>query len=309
MTYKCAVANVPFGGAKGGIRINPTKFSNQEMQRITRRFTLELGKKNFIGPGIDVPAPDIGTGPREMSWIADTYSKTAGEADINAQAVVTEKPINQGGIHGRAESTGRGVFYGTNIFVTSAEWMEQVGLQPGWKDKTFIIMGFGKVGGHASEYFCEAGAKLIGIIEKDISLENPEGIDCKKAWKYYNDNKGSLKGFEGAEVTSDNLLERECDILILSAMEKAIKKDNVDLLKCKIVAEGGNGPMTPAADQYLREKGVIVLPDMYMNSGGVTVSYFEFLKNINHVSYGRMYSRHLFESQKELISKSFVLKL
>lgn len=301
MTYKCAVNNVPFGGSKGGIGIDPSKYSTQELQKITRRYTLELAKKNFISPAIDVPAPDIGTGPREMSWMADTYGKTVGHNDINALAVVTEKPINQGGVHGRSESTGLGVFYGLNLFVQSGGWMQQIGLSAGFKGKTFIVQGFGKVGGYVAEYLEDAGAKMVGVVELGTSMYNKEGMNAKDIMKYMKGNKGSLKGYSNGKEFSGQLIEEPCDILIMSAMEKSITSKNAPNIKAKIIAEGANGPLTPAADKILRDKNVLILPDLYMNSGGVTVSYFEYLKNIAHVSFGKMTSRHMWETQVKLM--------
>lgn len=300
MTYKCAVNNVPYGGSKGGIAIDPSKYSTQELQKITRRYTLELAKKNFISPAIDVPAPDIGTGPKEMSWMADTYAKTVGHNDINSLAIVTEKPINQGGVHGRSESTGLGVFYGLNLFVQSESWMKQVGLSAGFKDKTFIVQGFGKVGGYVAEYLVDAGAKMIGVVELKASMYNKEGMSAKHVMEYMKKN-GSLKGYPEGKEFSGPLIEEPCDILIMSAMEKSITNKNAPNIKAKVIAEGANGPLTPAADKILRDKNVLILPDLYMNSGGVTVSYFEYLKNIAHVSFGKMTSRHMWETQVKLM--------
>lgn len=288
MTYKCACSNIPFGGAKGGVSINPKKYTVAELQRITRRYTLELAKKNYIGAGIDVPAPDVNTSGREMSWIVDTYIKTLGFNDINAAACVTGKPINGGGINGRVEATGRGVFMTVDKFIHSADWMSLVGIAPGFKDKTAIVQGFGNVGSYAAIYLHGSGVKIVGVLEYQCNIANPDGIDPEALMKYKDKNRGSVKGFPGAKEVGPELLYEKCDILIVAAMEKALTHENAPKLNCKIIGEGANGPTTPAADKILRDKKVLQLPDLLANAGGVTVSYFEFLKNINHVSFGKL---------------------
>ncbi|XP_058064985.1 glutamate dehydrogenase, mitochondrial-like, partial [Anopheles bellator] len=264
MTFKCACVNVPFGGAKGGIIIDPAKYSEKELQGITRRYTVELAKKNFIGPGIDVPAPDMGTTSREMSWIADQYGKTFGHRDINTMAVVTGKPLNQGGIRGRTEATGKGVYLATNCFMREATWMREVGLEPGLEGKTVIVQGFGNVGQHAAEHFQRGGCKVIGIIERDVSLHCPTGIDIKALVRYKTEKK-TLKGYPKANAFSGDLLLEQCDILIPAAVEKSIHSENAKQIKAKVIAEGANGPTTPAADKILQDRRILVIPDLYCN--------------------------------------------
>ncbi len=291
MTFKCAIVDVPFGGAKGGIKIDPSAHSAAELERITRRYTFELKKKNFIGPGVDVPAPDYGTGAREMSWIVDTYnSLSAGE--LNSLACVTGKPVAQGGIRGRTEATGRGVFYGVRGACDVAEDMRRLGLEPGLGGKRFIVQGLGNVGYHAAKYMQRGGAVPVAIAEYEGAIHNPEGLDIESvvAHRY---ETGSILNYPGAHNIEDSAqaLELDCDILVPAALENQITSENAARIRAKIIAEGANGPTTFDADQILIERGVMVVPDTYLNAGGVTVSYFEWIKNLSHVRFGRMERR------------------
>jgi len=292
MTYKCAIVNVPFGGAKGGIKINARDYSEGELERITRRYTFELFKKNFIGPSLDVPAPDFATSSREMAWIADTYLTLAPQ-DINAMGCVTAKPVNEGGIQGRTEATGRGVFYGLREACGIAEDMTSIGFESGLEGKRVVVQGLGNVGYHAAKFLQEdGGALIVGAVEYEGSISKPGGIDVE-ALMAHRKETGSIMGFEGATdlPNRDVGLELECDILIPAALENAITMDNAPRIKAKIIAEAANGPITSDASEYLYQRGVMVLPDAYINAGGVTVSYFEWLKNLEHVRFGRMEKR------------------
>jgi len=295
MTFKCAVVNVPFGGAKGGVAIDPKQYSVRELERITRRYAVELRKYGFIGPGVDVPAPDVGTGAREMSWIKDTYSVLYGMDDIFSNACVTGKPKSQGGVDGRTEATGLGVCYATRYFLQKEEFCKRHNITPGIKDKTIIVQGFGNVGYYAAKFFQEFGAKVIGIIEYNGAVYNSNGLDVE-ALKQHHTNNGTLLGFPGAEREADAagataFMEEECDVLVPAALEKAIHMHNAPRIKAKIIAEGANGPTTPKAEEILIANGSVVLPDMLVNAGGVSVSYFEWLKNLSHVSFGRLTRR------------------
>jgi glutamate dehydrogenase (NAD(P)+) len=294
MTYKCALVDVPFGGAKGGIRINPRNFTESQLERITRRYTTELVRKNFIGPGIDVPAPDYGTGPREMAWIMDTYQQLK-HGEIDSMACVTGKPVNQNGIRGRGEATGRGVFYGIRRLFDKdyTEYLTKLGLTPGLKGKTMVIQGLGNVGSHTGTISIkEGGVKVIGIAEYEGSIYDPNGIDVAKLLDYRKEN-GSILGFPGTTTLESRMsaLELECDILVPAALENQITAENAPRIKAKIIAEAANGPVTADAEDILIKKGILVIPDMYINAGGVTVSYFEWLKNLSHHRFGRMEKR------------------
>jgi glutamate dehydrogenase (NAD(P)+) len=294
MTFKCAVVNVPFGGAKGGIAIDPQKYSVRELERITRRYTAELHKHGFIGPGVDVPAPDMGTGAREMSWIVDTYRMLFGQTDVNAWACVTGKPISMGGIDGRTEATGLGLVYATRAFLSKEDECKRFGIAPGMHGKTVIVQGFGNVGFHVARFLQEEGCKVVGVIERDGAVYNSAGLDVL-ALKDYHRSKGTLLGFDGAERQLERephaLMEEACDILVPAAMERSIHKGNAHRIQAKMISEGANGPTTPAAEAILEAKGVVILPDILTNSGGVTVSYFEWLKNLAHVGFGKLTRR------------------
>jgi len=291
MTYKCAIVNVPFGGAKGGISIDPKKYSAYDLEKITRRYTSELIKKNFIGPGTDVPAPDYGTGEREMAWILDTYlSMKPGEVD--ALGCVTGKPVTQGGVRGRREATGLGVFYGLREVCDMPEIMKKLGLTTGVDGKRVVVQGLGNVGYHSAKFFQEAGAKVIALAEYEGAIYNEKGFNIDAVFEHRK-KTGSILNFRGAKNfdKSEDALETECDILIPAALENVINGENADRINAKIIGEAANGPLTPEADEILIKKGVLVVPDMYLNAGGVTVSYFEWLKNLSHVRYGRLEKR------------------
>jgi glutamate dehydrogenase (NAD(P)+) len=291
MTYKCAIVNVPFGGGKGGIKINPKNYSTYELEKITRRYTAELVKKNFIGPGIDVPAPDYGTGEREMAWIVDTYASLK-PGEIDAAGCVTGKPISQGGVNGRKEATGLGVFFGIREVCRMEDTMKRLGLTLGIEGKTVVIQGLGNVGYHSAKFFREGGAKVVAIAEYEGAVYNANGLNEEDLFKHRKAT-GSILNFPGATnlANTSDALELDCDILVPAALENVINKDNAPRVKAKIIAEAANGPLTPDADEILTSKGALVVPDMYLNAGGVTVSYFEWLKNLSHVRYGRMEKR------------------
>jgi glutamate dehydrogenase (NAD(P)+) len=310
MTYKCAIVNVPFGGAKGGITIDPKKYTTYELEKITRRYTAELIKKNFIGPGTDVPAPDYGTGEREMAWILDTYmSMRPGE--IDALGCVTGKPVTQGGVRGRREATGLGVFYGLREVCNMPEVMDRLGLQTGVEGKRVVIQGLGNVGYHTAIFFQQAGAKIVGLAEYEGAIWSNDGLDVDAVFNHRK-STGSILNFPGINNfdKTDNALEMECDILIPAALENVINGENAPRVKAKIIGEAANGPLTPEADEEFIRRNILVVPDMYLNAGGVTVSYFEWLKNLSHVRYGRMEKRftenmnaHILGQIEELTNK------
>ena len=290
MTYKCAVVNVPFGGAKGGICIKKSEFSKAEIERITRRYTFELFKKNFIGPGSDVPAPDYGTGEQEMAWIMDTYRQLS--PDLNAEGCVTGKPIFQGGIRGRKEATGRGVYFGVREACDQADEMKAIGLDRGLEGKRFVVQGLGNVGYHAAKYLLEGGAVLVGVAEFEGSIYNEKGIDLQRLMEIRRES-GSILDYPESETLPDRyaVLEADCDILIPAALENQITTENAPKIRAGIIAEAANGPTTTGAHEILKKRGALIIPDNYLNAGGVTVSYFEWLKNLSHVRFGRLGKR------------------
>jgi glutamate dehydrogenase (NAD(P)+) len=302
MTYKCALVDVPFGGAKGAVQIDPARYSVEQLERITRRYTHELDRKMFIGPGIDVPAPDYGTGEREMSWIADTYSQLH-TGEIAAPACVTGKPVSEGGIHGRREATGRGLMYALCEACRSAEDMKALGLSTGTEGKRVVVQGLGNVGYHAAKFCREQGAVIVGLAEREGAIYNPKGLNEDDVLNFRK-RTGSILGFPGATdlLRSADALEIDCDVLVPAALETVLTGENASRIKAKIVLEGANGPTTPEADAIFREKRILVIPDVYANAGGVTVSYFEWLKNLSHVRLGRLDRRREAATEARFLS-------
>ncbi len=293
MSYKCALVDVPFGGSKGALLIDPSKYTRDELQVITRRFTMELVRKGFLSPATNVPAPDVGTGQREMAWMADTYKQLHPE-DVNHMGCVTGKPVSHGGIAGRVEATGRGVQYAIHEFFRHPDDVKKARLTSGLAGKTIVIQGLGNVGYHAAKFLSEEDdAKVIAVIERDGVIWDEKGLCIEDVHAYLIEHK-TIKGFPGADFSENGrqALEMECDILIPSAMEAQITDDNAARINAKIIFEAANGPVTFAADEILYEKGVTIIPDIYVNAGGVTVSYFEWIRNLSHIRFGRMERRH-----------------
>lgn len=293
MTYKCALVQLPFGGSKGGLCIDPRAWSEEELERITRRFTYELVKRGLISPSQNVPAPDMGTSEREMAWIADQYARMY-TTDINANACVTGKPLNAGGIVGRVEATGRGVQYVLREFFRHPEDVAKAGLSGDLEGKRIIVQGLGNVGSHAARFLVEEdGAKVVCVIERDGAIANPAGLDIPELTRHLRAN-GGVKDFPGGTFIADGAaaMEQDCDILIPAAMEAVIHADNAPRIKARMIVEAANGPLTAEADQILRDRGTVIIPDLYANAGGVTVSYFEWVKNLSHIPFGRMQRRH-----------------
>jgi len=288
MTYKCALIDVPFGGAKGAVQIDPSRYTVEQLERITRRYTHELDRKQFIGPGIDVPAPDYGTGEREMSWIADTYGQLH-TGELEALACVTGKPVTEGGIHGRREATGRGLMYALSEACRSPEDMGALGFSVGLEGKRLVVQGLGNVGYHAAKFCREQGAIIVGLAEREGAIYNSKGLNEDEVFNFRK-RTSSILGFPDATdiLRSADALELECDVLVPAALENVLTGENASRIQAKIILEGSNGPTISEADEVFRKKGILVIPDVYANAGGVTVSYFEWLKNLSHVRLGRM---------------------
>ena len=289
MTYKCAIADVPFGGAKGGLMINPMHYSEHDLREITRRFTIELARKDFIHPATNVPAPDMGTSSREMMWIADTY-KTLFPEELNHDACVTGKPLNHGGVPGRVEATGKGLQYALQELFRHPELVEQAGLHGGLSSQRVVVQGLGNVGYHTAKSLSEDNeSTIIAIIERDGVVTNDNGLNIHDVRQYLVET-GGLKDFPGGNYSPNGskALEMDCDILIPAALESQIHAGNAMEIKAKLIVEGANGPVTYEADEILRQRGVTVLPDVFANLGGVTVSYFEWTRNISHMRFGRL---------------------
>ncbi len=292
MTYKCAVVDVPYGGSKGALMIDPKRYNEEQLEQITRRFVRELAKRGYISPSTNVLAPDIGTGGREMAWIADTYRQLY-PTDINHIAAVTGKPVSQGGIRGRVEATGRGVQYALREFFRHPEDVRMANLGGDLEGKEMVIQGLGNVGYHAAKFLQEEdGAKVIAVIERDGAVLNESGLNIENLTEFLRD-KGGVKGFpDGMFIKNGvSVLESKCDLLIPAALESQITASNAGRVQSSLVVEAANGPVSYAADEMLRERGVVILPDIYMNAGGVTVSYFEWIKNLSHIRFGRLERR------------------
>lgn len=292
MTYKCALVETPFGGSKGGLCIDPRQYEEHELEQITRRFAYELIKRDLINPAQNVPAPDMGTGEREMAWIVDQYMRM-NTTDINGRACVTGKPPHAGGIRGRVEATGRGVQYAMREFFRHKEDKAKAGLSGTLDGKRIVIQGLGNVGYHAAKFLSEEdGARIIAIIERDGAIHEPNGLNVEDVREWLVRN-GGVSGYPKAEFVADgaSLLELDCDILIPAAHEAVIHLGNAARIKAPLIVEAANGPITFGADEILRKKGIVVIPDLYVNAGGVTVSYFEWVKNLSHIRFGRMQRR------------------
>lgn len=304
MTFKLAIADVPFGGAKGGVKIDPRKYSQTEIERATRKYTMELIKKGFIGAQVDCLGPDMGTNEQTMTWIKDTYMNVRGETDINAEGCCTGKFISQGGIAGRAESTGLGVYYAVRELLDTQSFVDRVGLGLGIKDKTFVVQGFGAVGYWASKFIEQDGGKITTVIEYNSAIHNPAGLDVQKV-KDFMVEHGTLATYPDAtEAVSENpqsFLLKQADCMIPAATEKSLHAGNAEHVQVKAIFEGANGPTTYAAEQVFVRRGIVAAPDMLVNGGGVTCSYFEWLKNLDHVAPGRMTKKYQEKSQIKLL--------
>ncbi|HUF64350.1 MAG TPA: Glu/Leu/Phe/Val dehydrogenase [Gemmatimonadaceae bacterium] len=300
MTYKCALVDVPFGGAKGAVRIDRTKYSDAELARITRRYVYELYAKNLIGPGLDVPAPDYGTGMREMAWVVDTYAALA--PSVDALASVTGKPLGQGGVRGRLEATGRGLYFALREACSHEEDMAPLGLAAGLAGKRVIVQGLGNVGYHAAKFIQEGGGVIVALAEREGAVASPGGLDVEDVMEHRRAT-GSILGLRGARDVplTGEALELDCDVLVPAALENVVTEDNVDRIRAKIIVEGANGPLTAAASERLLKRGVLIVPDIFANAGGVTVSYFEWVKNLSHLRFGRMEKRFEERSNERIL--------
>ncbi len=311
MSYKCAIVDVPFGGSKGGLCINPKEYTVEELEIITRRFASELARRGFISPSLNVPAPDMGTGSREMAWIADEYRRLF-PSDINAIACVTGKPVSESGISGRVEATGRGVQYGLREFFRYPKDVARAGMSGDLMGKRIIIQGLGNVGYHTAKFLQEDdGARIVGIIERDGALLDERGLIVEEVAEYKRVH-GGLQGFPSGQFVENGqvILEEECDVLIPAAMENQITMNNAPRLRARLIAEAANGPISFAADDFLRQAGKVIIPDVFLNAGGVTVSYFEWIKNLSHIRFGRMDKRmqemrggHIIEVIERMVGK------
>ena len=301
MTLKCSTTKLPYGGGKGGICANPKELSLSELERVWRCYAFEYTKRGFITPMTDVGAPDMNSGPREMAWITDVYRQLNGDNDINAYGVVTGKPLELGGVNGRTEATGLGMFYVTRELLNDPYLLKKAGLSKGIKGKTCIVQGFGNVATWFSKFFYEAGGIVTGVVDWNGSVWDENGLDINKliAWQ---DKTGSPKGFKGAKTYDDDrVLYYKCDVHGPSAMEQQIHIGNVHKIQAKVIVEGANGPITPQAHAKLVKQGVLIIPDMLANSGGVTVSYFEWLKNLSHVEMGMLTRRWEQQTNRTLL--------
>ena len=301
MTYKCALVEVPFGGSKGGLCVDPRQYDEHELELITRRFAYELAKRDLIDPAQNVPAPDMGTGEREMAWIADQYARM-NTSDINSRACVTGKPPHAGGIQGRVEATGRGVQYALQEFFRNPEDVAAAGLTGTLDGKRVVVQGLGNVGYHAAKFLSEEdGARIVAIAEHDGALVDEGGLDVE-AVKRWIAGHGGVSGYADATYLAEGTkaLELDCDILVPAALEGVINLTNARRIQAPLIIEAANGPVTSGADDILREKGTVIIPDMYANAGGVTVSYFEWVKNLSHIRFGRMQRRQE-ESRHQLL--------
>ena len=301
MTFKCALVEVPFGGAKGGLRIDPSEWEEHELEQITRRFAQELIKRDLINPSQNVPAPDMGTGEREMAWIADQYRRI-NTTDINSRACVTGKPVSNGGVRGRTEATGRGVEYALREFFRHPDDVAAARMDGSLEGKRVVVQGLGNVGYHAAKFLQEEdGCRITAILERDGALRNEDGLDVEGVRQWIMEN-GGVKGCPLGEYEAEAIkcLEMECDILIPAAMEGVINLKNVERIKAPLIIEAANGPVTAGADEILRDRGIVIIPDLYANAGGVTVSYFEWVKNLSHIRFGRM-GRRQEEAQHQIM--------